>query len=328
MDAGSDPVDPEVDWMVIHAGSFTFGSPEDAPCLKPSMEKQVPVTLTHPFLMSKYEITQKQWLDLGFKLPHRAPNCPDCPITFLNMFEAMAWCNALSRFEGLEECYDLSSCTGDIGAGCPDGDFYELGCIFVQEVGGDIDGLYACPNAVRRYALMYDCTGYRLPTGPEWEYAAKAGTTTNTYNGDITDSHSGNCGDEPILNDIAWYCSNTGAGDTDAHPEQLREVGLKEPNTWGLYDMLGNAGEWVDYVSTGYPLDVNDGHSGTTLLVDPMGTTEDDDTRRDLRGGWFYRAPCMTRASSQFDAWGEFRRAGSSFRPVRTLPATVDGGVK
>jgi formylglycine-generating enzyme len=328
MDAGPQPIDPEVDWVGIPAGSFTFGSPETTPCRGAFTENEVPITLTHPFLISKYEITQKQWLDLGFKLPHRAPDCPNCPIDFLNMFEAMVWCNALSRFEGREECYDLSSCSGDIGGGCPDGDFYELNCIFVQDVGTPIDGLYDCASPVRKHASMYDCTGYRLPTGPEWEYAAKAGTTTNTYNGDITDAHGTDCGDEPILNDIAWYCGNTGAGDTDAHPDQLREIGLKQPNPWGLYDMLGNAGEWADYVATGYPLDDNEGKPGQAL-VDPMGMTEDYSTSRDLRGGWFWRAPCTTRAAAQFDAFARERIAGSGFRPVRTLPATSsDGGVK
>jgi formylglycine-generating enzyme len=327
-DAGPQPTDSGVEWKEIPAGSFTFGSPETTPCRGAFTEKEVPVTLTHPFLISKYEITQKQWLDLGFKLPHRAPDCPNCPITFLDMFEAMAWCNALSRFEGREECYDLSSCSGDIGGGCPDGDFYELGCIYVQDGDTTIDGLYDCASAVRKHASMYDCTGYRLPTDAEWEYAAKAGTTTNTYNGDITDAHGTDCGDEPILNDIAWYCGNTGAGDTDAHPEQLKEIGLKQPNPWGLYDVLGNTGEWVDYVHTGYPLDDNEGKPGQAL-VDPMGATEDYSTSRDLRGGWFYCAPCMTRAGYQFGGFKNERRSSSGFRPVRTLPATSSAsGVK
>ena len=55
----------------------------------------------------------------------------------------------------------------------------------------------------------------RLPTGPEWYYASKAGTTSNTYNGYMTDDHGEGCADEPILNDIAWYCENTGAGNYD-----------------------------------------------------------------------------------------------------------------
>lgn len=61
----------------------------------------------------------------------------------------------------------------------------------------------------------------RLPSEEEWEYAARAGTTTPRY---------GN------LDDIAWYAGNSG--------NQTHEVGTKQPNAWMLYDMLGNVWEW------------------------------------------------------------------------------------
>lgn len=63
--------------------------------------------------------------------------------------------------------------------------------------------------------------GYRLPTEAEWQYACKAGTTGYRYG---------------ELDEIAWYCENSGG--------MLHEVGRKEPNAWGLYDMLGNVWEW------------------------------------------------------------------------------------
>jgi len=59
--------------------------------------------------------------------------------------------------------------------------------------------------------------GGRLPTEQEWEYAARAGTTGARY------------GD---LDSVAWYDKNSG--------ETKHPVGLKQPNAWGLYDMLGN----------------------------------------------------------------------------------------
>ncbi len=65
--------------------------------------------------------------------------------------------------------------------------------------------------------------GGRLPTEAEWEYAARAETTGARYG---------------ELDRIAWYSKNS---DSKTHP-----VKQKEPNKWGLYDMLGNVWEWVD----------------------------------------------------------------------------------
>jgi hypothetical protein len=65
--------------------------------------------------------------------------------------------------------------------------------------------------------------GGRLPTEKEWEYAARAGTTGETY---------GN------LDDIAWHDKNSGS---TTHP-----VSQKKPNAFGLYDILGNVWQWMD----------------------------------------------------------------------------------
>ena len=82
---------------------------------------------------------------------------------------------------------------------------------------------------------------YRLPSEAEWEYAARAGTKTDTYAGNITNPG----GNDLVLNRIAWYRENSGGR---THP-----VGGKAPNGFGLYDMLGNVNEWVGDWHGPYP---------------------------------------------------------------------------
>lgn len=66
-----------------------------------------------------------------------------------------------------------------------------------------------------------EADGFRLPSEAEWQYACKAGTTGYQYG---------------ELDKIAWYNENSDG--------ELHTVGTKEPNAWGLYDMLGNVWEW------------------------------------------------------------------------------------
>lgn len=73
----------------------------------------------------------------------------------------------------------------------------------------------------KEYQVNQESEGYRLPTDAEWEYACKAGMTSPRY-GEI--------------DAISWYKANSDGG--------TQAVGQKEPNPWGLYDMLGNAWEW------------------------------------------------------------------------------------
>ena len=97
---------------------------------------------------------------------------------------------------------------------------------------------------------------YRLPTEAEWEYAARAGSTSAFANGGITVT---NCDYDPNLSAMGWYCDNWAS---TMHP-----VAQKQPNAWGLYDMHGNVGEfcqdWYGDYQTGAVTDPAGPSSGT-----------------------------------------------------------------
>ena len=135
---------------------------------------------------------------------------------------------------------------------------------------------------------------YRLPTEAEWEYAARAGTTRDTYEGNLTEGS----GNDAVLSRIAWYDENSGSR---THP-----VGQKAPNPWGLHDMLGNVWEWVgDW-------------QGTYLggaVTDPAGPASGSD--RVLRGcSWDFGAR-NCRSASRLGLSPGFRDDDQGFRLLR-----------
>jgi formylglycine-generating enzyme required for sulfatase activity len=103
---------------------------------------------------------------------------------------------------------------------------------------------------------------YRLPTEAEWEYACRAGTTTEFSTGDSLSSKQAN------INGSDLYIGKT------------VRVGSYQPNNWGLYDMHGNVWEWCE--------DWYGPYSNETLK-DPNGPEKG--TKRIVRGGsWFHGA--------------------------------------
>lgn len=134
-----------------------------------------------------------------------------------------------------------------------------------------------------------EAAGGRLPTEAQWEYAARAGSTSPRYG---------------ELDAIAWYFANS--------KETTHPVKLKLPNTWGLYDMLGNVLEWVAdwYLPTYY---------GTlpSPAIDPKGPP--DGTMRVLRGGSWNYDPRHVRASDRTGAGPESWFSNFGFRCVREV---------
>jgi sulfatase modifying factor 1 len=278
-------------WCRIPAGCFLMGSARSEPVHGAYSETQTQVTLTHIFEVMDHEVTQGEWTAAGFPNPSGmgpagtgACADPDCPLENVTWFEALAFANRMSELHDppLPACYRLSGCTADVGSGM------------------------ACGGVVVAAASIYECTGYRLPTVAEHEYATRAGTTTSYYSGPIcmvTDPRE--ClGADPCLEPIGWYCWNS-----EGRTHRVRE---KVPNGWGLYDMLGNVAEWVndEFDGLGY---------GGEPLVDPSGPTRDG-RERNSRGGAVNHWPYLCRAAANFGLPPATRGEILGLRLARTLP--------
>jgi formylglycine-generating enzyme required for sulfatase activity len=205
-------------WCRIPEGCFKMGSPETEWGRAKYKEQQTETTLTRPFALGSFEVTQAQWIESGGAILTKSGDCvaDQCPAIRMTWSTALDWTNAYSKKQGLTPCYELGACTG-------------------ASATGDL----VCPDAKMKSADPYQCDGYRLPTEAEWEYAARAGTSTTFFSGDIKVYPEGVsfCNPDPALDEVAWYCVNSG---NVAHP-----VGQKKANPWGLYDVLGNVSEWV-----------------------------------------------------------------------------------
>ena len=149
--------------------------------------------------------------------------------------------------------------------------------------------------------------GGRLPTEAEWEYAARAGSGLAHY------------GD---LDEIAWYADNSGnqhldsataANDGQAgflkrlneNDNNMRHVGLKSPNAFGLYDMLGNVWEWVsDWYDANY--------YENSPPQDPRGPVREE--MRVMRGGSWRDFPWHVRASDRSGVFAAYLDNNLGFR--------------
>ena len=212
------------------------------------------VTLTRDFYMSAYEVTQGQYEAVTGANPSHFTGNDNRPVEMVTWFDAIHFANALSKREGFASCYD------DTGA-------------VIGGAGGD----------------PYGCEGYRLPTEAEWEYAARAGSTTKYSFGN----------DASQLGDYAWFYENLG--------RTTHAVGQKKLNAWGLYDMHGNVWEWVqDWYSS---------VSGRSS-VDPSGPASG--SYRVIRGGSWISSAVHARSAIRSYSVPVVRNFDRGFRLVRT----------
>ena len=272
-DTSSDVVEPDIgEYVTIPSGSFTMGSPAGE-LGRGSDEVEHAVTLTRSFEMKTTEVTQGEWESLMGNNPSEFSSCgASCPVEQVNWYEALAYANALSTAKGLAACYTLTACTSTAGTG--------MTCKGVTVTGAGKD--------------PYACTGYRLPTEAEWEYAYRSGTTSAFYNGNIADP---NCSD-PNLEVIGWYCGNA----VEPHP-----VGQKQANIWGLYDMSGNVWEWCWDLYGTYPGTVSNPVGAATGL-------------RVYRGGSWNDVARFARAAFRDDWAPSTRNTYLGFRLSRSRP--------
>lgn len=243
----------------IPAGSFMMGSPPSEPG-RGGDETQHRVTISRLFLMGTTEVTQGQWQTVMGSNPSNFKSCgDDCPVEWVSWLDVVDFCNRLSDREGLTRCYS-----------------------------GNADSI----------SWNRSCTGYRLPTEAEWEYAARAGTAGPFHTGNCLSTDDANYdGDDPLEG-----CPK------GEHRQTPIPVGALASNAWGLYDVHGNVWEWVwdfkgDYPSG--PVTDPTGPSGGTPHVD--------------RGGSRGRGAADCRSANRYGRDPDYRGQSLGFRLARSL---------
>lgn len=217
------PTDPDtvaqsVKFVTIPAGSLSIPSS--------GVEETRLLEIPYDFEMSSFEITQEEFQGLMDINPswHQGAIYPEWkkrPVEHVTWFDAVLFCNELSKRRGLTPVYTYGIVNGELKTG--------------------VVGL-------TKLEINENANGYRLPTVAEWEYACRAGTTTAFYTGDLIGAGLDCNVPESVAERAGWFCTNTV---DNAHPiGQTKVAGLKEPNNFGLYDMHGNVWEWCQEENT------------------------------------------------------------------------------
>lgn len=196
---------PSSDFVLIKGGSFTMGSPEGEDW-RSNDEVQHRVTVAS-FYMSKYEVTQKLWREVTGKNPSSFTG-DTLPVESVTWLEAVEFCNALSKRDGRTPVYTIS-------------------------------------NGGTTVSWNREANGYRLPTEAEWEYAARAGTTTPFYSRKVPGAEDVNFyGHYPYQIEQNYFNDEVLETRPGVYRGKTMPVGSFKANPNGLYDIYGNVGEW------------------------------------------------------------------------------------
>ncbi len=180
-----------------------------------------------------------------------------------------------------------------------DRDLYPMEHASYSQIRGD--GWPAGGDTVTSWLPRFrDRTGgmkFDLPTDAQWEFACRAGESAQLYDGSsVYENGSLVANADELVANIGWF-KNSYDGGTAVTLDRPRPVGLKAPNAWGLYDMVGNVREWcLDWY---LPM-------SSAEVIDPRGPDSvASSLRRVTRGGGYTSTSVKARSSNRRgSSWG------------------------
>jgi formylglycine-generating enzyme required for sulfatase activity len=312
--------------MVVMPGpvEFVMGSPptEAGRIVNEAQHKR---RIARTFVLSAKSVTLGEYrkfkphYGIG-EFEHWAPSA-DHPVIGTNWFQAVQYCNWLSKQEGLPEgewCYEpildpkawslfAVSSVGLLHSPLGQGTFLALGGMNP----GPLDAKYEVGMRLARNYLQRQ--GYRLPTEAEMEYATRAGAVTARCYGET----------DELLPKYAWYNKNA--------QEKTWPVGSLKPNDLGLFDAQGNVLMWCQERIKEYPA----AKGGEVVEQEDELVVTGTDVRV-MRGGAFVYLASYIRSAHRFNDVPTDRHFTVGFRLARTLrlgsftalPRTAEGSRK
>jgi formylglycine-generating enzyme required for sulfatase activity len=179
------------------------------------------------------------------------------------------------------------------------GSDYPVYCVSWDDIcGGATGSSCTATSFIGKLNAQQGSTKFRLPSEAEWEYAARA-TTTTEFSFAVSPTWDIACGAFPEALSYMWWCGNAGLTN---HP-----VATKAANPWGLFDMHGSLWEWVgDWY----------GRYSSSSQTDPQGPASG--SNRVLRGGLWNGGAHACRSAHRWDIFPSFRSNGTGFRLARS----------